>query len=63
MTDPVVQILQRIAARADHAGHVLLEADEIAFAATDAGKRYLVEVDAAKRLYKLTYEARNRGGL
>jgi hypothetical protein len=63
MTDPIMQLLQRIAERSDHAGHVLLEADEIAFAQTAEGRRYLVEVDAAKRLYRLTYEARNRGGI
>ena len=53
-------ILHDIAARADHAGHVLLESAEIAFASSPEGKRWLEPVDVEKRLHKLTPEARQQ---
>jgi hypothetical protein len=53
-------ILYDIAARANHAGHVLLEGAEIAFACSPEGKCWLERVDVEKRLYKLTPAARQQ---
>jgi hypothetical protein len=63
MQDEVSHMLHHIAARADSAGHVLLEGDEIGFASSEEGKRWLEEIDAGKRLYKLTREAQRRCAL
>ena len=56
-------LLHDIALRSDHVGHVLLQPEEIEFARSELGRRYFEEVDAAKRLYRLTYAARQDAGL
>ena len=63
MNDELMHLLHDIAFRSDHAGHVLLEPDEIEFARSELGRRYFEEVDVAKRLYRLTYAARQDAGL
>ena len=61
MTEDVAKLLHRIAARADHVGHVLLlYEDEIAFALSEEGERWILPIDPAKRLYRLTDDARQR---
>jgi hypothetical protein len=56
-------LLSGIAARADHVGHVLLEPSEVAFATSTEGLRWLERIDSARRLYKLTAEARQQMAL
>ena len=60
LNDTSRRMLHAIVLRADHAGHVLLEADEEAFAKSDKGRRWLEPIDAEKRLYKVTDEARQQ---
>jgi hypothetical protein len=57
------EILHRIAARADSAGHVILEEAEVAFAQSGPGGQWLEPIDAGKRLYKLTPIAQQRQAL
>jgi hypothetical protein len=56
-------ILNDIASRADHVGHVLLEPAETDFAASAEGARWLEPIDVARRLYKLTPAARQQVAL
>ena len=55
--DTTRRTLHDIAARADHAGHVILESDELGFANSGEGRRWLQPLDPDKRLYKLNPEA------
>jgi hypothetical protein len=61
--DPLAQRLNVLIARADGAGHVLLSEAEVDFALTSEGEKWLVPIDATKRLYKLTGIALERLGL
>jgi hypothetical protein len=61
--DPLAQRLNALIARADRAGHVLLTEAEVDFALTSEGEKWLVPLDATKRLYKLTSVALERLGL
>ena len=57
------RILNDIASRADHVGHVLLEPAEICFADSAEGARWLEPIDVARRLYKMTPAARQQKAL
>jgi len=57
--DDTRRMLHNIAGRADHAGQVVLDDSEAGFA-MGAGRQWLEPIDPVKRLYKLTYEARQK---
>ena len=54
------RMLHAMVGRADHVGHVILEAHEVTFARSDEGARWLEPIDPEKRLYKLRQEARQQ---
>ena len=60
MFDVVPHLLHEIGARADHVGHVLLEPEEIVFAGSKLGTRFLVPINPERRLYKPTRKAREQ---
>ncbi|HEX2540185.1 MAG TPA: hypothetical protein VHM00_03780 [Caldimonas sp.] len=61
--DAAVPLLNALVARADRAGHVMLSDAEVDFALSNEGEKWLVPLDASKRLYKLTSAAHERLGL
>jgi hypothetical protein len=63
LEDPLLHRLNALVSRADRAGHVILSEAEVDLALSSAGEKWLVPIDATKRLYKLTSVAHERLGL
>jgi hypothetical protein len=61
--DATSQLLNALVGRADRAGHVMLSEAEVDFALSAEGEKWLVPIDATKRLYKLNSVAQERLGL
>jgi len=60
LSETASQLLHQIGGRAAHAGHVLLDGPEIAFALFAEGAGGLEPIDADMHLFKLTPVARER---
>jgi hypothetical protein len=56
-----VAMLNALGLRADSVGHVILTQDEVRFARSSEGQRWLQPIDADMSLYKLTQQAKDLG--
>lgn len=58
--DATRRMLHDIVGRADHVGHVILEGEELAFARTREGAKWLEPIDPGRHLYKVAKAARQQ---